>query len=239
MPRIALALALVGCAANAHTSVPPTAGGVDIPAPIALTKPWGVPGEGIEYAASLRGLAVGRVVTAVGREGEVEGHPAIIVRSRGQSAGMVALLADLTWELQTTIALDDGTALASREESSAVVAGEKRHDVRTMEGGLYDLHSAIAVVRGWRSLSGQTAKLGVSFGHHTLDATMRDAGHGYLASAHEPAVRYEGLVEDKVKFTAWVSDDIARVPLRFECEIETFGLLVVDLVHYSAPSDAP
>lgn len=239
MVRIALAVALVGCAVNAHPPASATATAADAPAPKLLRKPWGVPGEAIEYAATLRGLVVGRVVTAVGREGEVDGAGAIIVRSRGQSSGMVALLADLTWELQTTIALDTGYAIASREESTAVIAGEKHHDVRTIEGGLYDLHSAVAVVRGWHSLPGQTAKLEVTFGHYSLDATMRDAGHGYLASAHEPAVRYEGVVEDKVRFTAWVSDDIARVPLRFECEIETFGLLVVDLVHYSAPSDAP
>jgi hypothetical protein len=239
MLRIGFALALVGCAITGPAPAPAPAPAATTPAPIALTQPWGVPGETIEYAASVRGLAVGRAVTAVGREGEVEGRGAIIVRSRGQSTGMIALLAELTWELQTTIALDTGAALDSREESTAVIAGEARNDVRTVAGGAYDLHSAIAVVRGWRSLPGQTAKLAVTFGYHTLDATLRDAGHGYLASAREPAVRYEGVVEDKVKFTAWVSDDVARVPLRFECELERFGRLVVDLVHYSAPSDGP
>jgi hypothetical protein len=180
---------------------------------------------------------VGRVITAVGKLGWVDGHRAIVVKSRGQSTGMIALLAELTWEQTTTIDLERGGVFDAREETWSVVAGEHDHEVRDVEPGQLDLHAAIAAVRGWHSAPGQAARLQVSFGPHGIFVTLRDAGHGFLASAGEPAVRYDGIFDGEVPFTAWVSDDIARVPLRFECDIPTFGRLAVDLAHYTAPAE--
>ncbi|MBL0218846.1 MAG: DUF3108 domain-containing protein [Myxococcales bacterium] len=240
MLRILFVLTLVGCATGAHVPSPVVAADATAPSATELVRPWGIPGETMEYSATLRGLAVGRVITALGRIGWVDGHRSIITRSRGQSTGMIALLAELVWEQTTTIDLDRGHVLASKEETWSVFAGEREHEVRTVdEEGRHDLHSAIAAVRAWRSAPGQVAHLDVTFGHATISSELRDAGHGFLASAGEPAVRYDGVFEDKVKFTAWVSDDIARVPLRFECDLDLFGHLVVELVHYAAPADAP
>ncbi len=240
MLRLALAVTLVGCAVNAHPPPSVAAGAPEAPDPVELVKPFGVPGEAMEFAASLRGLAVGRAVTAVGRIGWVDGRRALIVKTRGQSTGVIALLAELTWEQETTIDLDHGHAIASKEEMWAVFAGEHEHESRSSDDdSLHDVHSAVAAVRGWRSLAGQTAHLGLAFGRNTVTVDLRDAGHGFLVSAGEPAVRYEGRIEERVAFTAWVSDDIARVPLRFELDLETFGRVVVELVHYTAPADAP
>ena len=208
------------------------------PAAVGLVKPFGVPGEEMHFSAALRGLPIGKLVTAVGKIGWVDGHKAIIVKSRGESTGMVALLAELTYELTTTIDLDRGHAMDSREESWAVFAGEKEHELNTLGNeSRHDVHSAVAAVRAWRSVPGQVGQLSVDVGGTTVDAELRDAGHGFLVSAGEPAVRYEGLVEGRIKVTAWVSDDIARVPLRFECDIPTFGELVIELAHYAAPAD--
>jgi hypothetical protein len=224
-----------GCAAVPHPPAPTKDAGTPT---IELVKPFGVPGEEMHFSAALRGLPIGKLVTAVGRVGWVDGHKALIVKSRGESTGMIALLAELTYELTSTIDLDRGYVIDSREESWAMFAGEKEHDLTTLgDEGRHDVHSATAAVRAWRSLPGQTAQLQVSVGSTTVDVQMRDAGHGFLVSAGEPAVRYEGLVEDRIKVTAWVSDDIARVPLRFECDIPTFGPLVIELAHYSAPAD--
>jgi hypothetical protein len=235
MVRVGLALSIVGCAAVPHPPAPTN--DAEIAAP-ALTKPFGVPGEAMHYSAALRGLPIGKLVTAVGKVGWVDGHKAIIVKSRGESTGMIALLAELTYELTSTIDLDRGHVIESKEESWAVFAGEKEHELSTLgDEGRHDMHSATAAVRAWRSVPGQKGQLQVAVGSTTLDVQMRDAGHGFLVSAGEPAVRYEAIVEDKVKFTAWVSDDIARVPLRFECDIPTFGQLVVELAHYTAPAD--
>ncbi|MBA3465558.1 MAG: DUF3108 domain-containing protein [Deltaproteobacteria bacterium] len=226
---------LGGCAAVPHPPAPAKDAGAPT---IELVKPFGVPGEEMHYSAALRGLPVGKLVTAVGKLGWVEGRKAIIVKSRGQSTGMIALLAELTYELTTTIDLDRGHVIDSREESWAVFAGEKEHELSTIgDDGRHDVHSAAAAVRAWRSLPGQTGQLRVDVGSSTVDVHLRDAGRGFLVSAGEPAVRYEGLVEDRIKVTAWVSDDTARVPLRFECDIPTFGQLVIDLAHYTAPAD--
>ncbi|CAN5722709.1 hypothetical protein BH11MYX3_BH11MYX3_28410 [soil metagenome] len=237
MLRFALAVAMVGCAVSPRPPGPAAAPGAQEPAQLVQT--FGVPGEAMEFAATLRGLAVGRVVTAVGKPGWVDGQRALIVKSRGQSTGMIALLAELVWEQTTTINLDRGHIIDSKEETWTVLAGEHEHETRSLDGAedVHDIHSATAAVRAWRSLPGQTALLDINFGHHTVHAELRDAGHGFLVSAGEPAVRYEGTFEDEVRFSAWVSDDTARVPLRFECELDRFGRIVVELVHYTAPVD--
>jgi hypothetical protein len=238
MRRVGLALLLTGCAVGTHPASPVT----DAGAPeVELVTPFGIPGESMELEASLRGLSVGRVITAVGQIGVVDGKRSIIVKSRGQSTGMIALLAELTWEMTSTIDLDHGYAIASHEEMWSVLAGTKHHESNTQgDESQHDLHSAIAAVRAWRSLPGQRAKLGVSFGGSARPTELVDTSHGYLVSAHQPAVRYDGIFDDEIHFVAWVSDDIARVPLRFECDLEHgIGHLVIDLVHYTAPTDAP
>lgn len=235
MVRLGLALSIAGCAAVPH---PPAATKDAGPPALELVKPFGVPGEAMHYSAALRGLPIGKLVTAVGKVGWVDGHKSIIVKSRGQSTGMVALLAELTYELTSTIDLDRGRVIDSKEETWSVLAGEKEHQVRTIgDDGFHDVHSAVAAARAWRSVPGQSARIAVNFGHNTLNGEMRDAGHGFLVSAGEPAVRYEGIIENEVKFTAWVSDDIARVPLRFESDLPMFGQIVIELTHYSAPAE--
>ena len=200
---------------------------------------WAIPGESFEYAADLRGLPVGRVVTAVGKLGWVDQQQALIVKSRGQSTGMIALLADLTWETTTTIDVARGGVMESHEEVWSTFAGEKHHETDAAEPGSLDVHAAIAALRDWRSLPGETARMTMCFGHACIPLTLRDAGHGFLASAGEPAVRYEGVADadEKVAFTGWVSDDIARVPLRFESDLPIFGRLVMELAHYTAPAE--
>lgn len=236
MGRVLLISALgVGC--GAHVPRAP-----DGPPPeIELKHAWAIPGEAFEYAAELRGLPVGRVVTAVGKVGFVDQQKALIVKSRGQSTGMIALLADLTWETTTTLDVLRGGVMESREEVWSTFAGEKHHETDATEPGSLDVHAAIAALRAWRSVPGQTARMTVCFGHACFPLTLRDAGHGFLTSAGEPAVRYEGVADadsdEPVAFTGWVSDDIARVPLRFEGELPVFGRLVMELAHYTAPAD--
>lgn len=234
--RWPILLLLASCAAAAHPPAKSDAG----PAPeVELAKPFAVPGEAMEYAASLRGLDVGRAVTAVGKLGYADGHRSVIIKTRGQSTGMIALLAELTWEETSTVDVDRGHVLASHEESWDVIAGgHEEHDVFTIgDEGSHDLHSAVAAVRAWRSMPGQHAKLTVRFAGGSFPTELADMGHGYLVSAQQPAVRYEGTFDHAVKFAAWVSDDIARVPLRFECDFELIGLLVVELVHYTPPAE--
>jgi hypothetical protein len=129
--------------------------------------------------------------------------------------------------------------MVSNEEMWSTFAGEAHHEKDATEPGRRDVHVAIAALRAWRSLPGQAARLDACFGSSCLPLTLRDAGHGFLVSAGEPAVRYEGVadVDGPVAFTGWVSDDLARVPLRFECDLPMFGRLVMELAHYTAPAE--
>src|SRR5262245_46643186 len=108
MRLAAAALLLAGCAGVATKPPKP-----DRPAePVNLDgRILAVAGETIEYQVELRGITVGRVQVGVGKPGWVEDRPAIIVRSRGTSAGIVALIGELRWELTTTLDLQTGSAL--------------------------------------------------------------------------------------------------------------------------------
>lgn len=57
-----------------------------------------------------------------------------------------------------------------------------------------------------------------------------------MLDGNRPAVRYDGNVEDKHRFTVWISDDVARVPLKMRAATK-LGVVEAELVHYAAPKD--
>lgn len=193
-----------------------------------------VPGETMEFEISLRGMKVGRVQTAIGWPGTVEGHRAVIVRSRGKTDGLLALIGDLTWELTSTIDLDSGIPVTAIEEAWVEFGGEKHHERHDIGEGVRDIHATVGAVRGWRSKPGDRSELTCSIGGAHLSVALWEAGRGF--AAHEPAVRYDGVVEDQFPIAAWVSDDAARVPLRLTAQTP-WGEIAVDLVDYQVPSD--
>ncbi len=194
--------------------------------------------ELMEFRVSLRGVTFGFVQTAIGRPGWVEGHRAIIVRSRGQGDGLAALFGEITWELTTTLDLDSGMPIEDREEATMAFAGKHEHarDDHTWHDGdtRHDPHSAIGVIRAWSSHPGDRIELEVTVGGGHFEAALWDAGREYLATAHKPAVRYDGVADHDIKFAAWLSDDAARVPLAFHAE-SPIGVIAIDLVDYQAP----
>src|SRR5258706_1965208 len=158
-------------------------------------KPFAVPDELMEFRASLRGITLGTVQTAVGKPGWVDGRRAIIVRSRGHSEGLASLLGDIRWELQTTIDLDAGYPIDDREEAWVELAGEHEHHAQSYAGGeQHDPHSLAGVLRGWHSAPGQSAEARVGVGGAHLPITLWHAGREMLAAQDKPAVRYEGTV---------------------------------------------
>ena len=204
-------------------------------APTRLGLVYGVPGETMEYEFALRGIPVGRAVIAVGELGWIDGRRAMIVRGRGQSAGLAALLAEMVGEMTTTVDLDRGYVIRSHEETRMVFAG--RTETETQDLGdeqAHDVMSAVGAVRAWRSSPAQRAEISIRFGGSSIDGTLVDERHEFLPSAERPAVKYTGAFEDEFHFTGWISDDTARVPLRFECETP-IGSLTVELVDYRAP----
>lgn len=232
--RAVLPLLLAGCATAAGASMSAPGAGTE-PAPAQLALVHGVPGETIEYEFTLRGLPVGRAVVAVGDIGWIDGRRALIVRGRGQSAGLAALLAEMVWEMTSTIDMDRGYVIRSHEETTMTFAGETNRETQDIgDESTHDVMSAVGAVRAWRSSPAQRATISIRFGNSSIDGTLVDASHEYLASAQRPAVKYTGTFAEEFPFTGWISDDDARVPLKFECETP-LGTITAELVDYSAP----
>jgi hypothetical protein len=236
--RLAPLLAIIaGCNAPRTTAQPTVA-------PVTLTHAHGVPGEGLEYRATLRGLGVGKVQVGVGRLGVVEGQRQLIVKTRGHSDGLLAVVTQLTWELTTTLDLDRARPVHTVEEVRVELVGdEKDHDrnERTWDDGdsRHDLHSAAAVIRGWRSKRGDRGELVVEIDSFGLAVSLWHATTElvYVTKRTLAAVRYDGIVADKYKFSVWLSDDLARVPLRLRTQSK-WGEIVVELTHYEAPTES-
>jgi hypothetical protein len=238
---IAFAVCVWGCN---HLPAATTAPAAEKSAQTELPKhPYAVPDELMEFRASLRGIHLGVLQTAVGKPGWIGDHRAIIVKSRGHSDGIASLLGDIRWELSTTIDLDAGYPLEDREETWVDVTGDHEHhnDHHTWDASeeRHDPHSFAGVLRGWHSEPGQTAEVNVGVAGAHLPITLRHAGREMLAEQGKPAIRYEGRVRvahEDAPFEVWISDDTARVPLAFRAE-SPIGTIAVDLVDYHVTGD--
>src|SRR5688572_10708036 len=102
-------IVLVGCAGASAQSAQPAPSAqplvAPVPAVVGLETPLAFAEEAMSYAIRFRGFQVARVQVAVGKPGWFEGRPAIIVKARGATDGVVALIGDIEWELATTIDL--------------------------------------------------------------------------------------------------------------------------------------
>jgi hypothetical protein len=234
MRSAALAVVLSGCANFA----PGLAEAPDS-APSELTdQTFGVPGEAMEYQVALRGVTVGTVVVSVGQAGVVDGHQAVIVKSRAATTGFASLLGDARWELTTTLDIDTGLPLHEIEEMWVEIKGKApkhRRDERDWAEGGYNLHAAAGALRGWKSRTGQRASIDVTIDRDQFEVELWEAAREYLPSAKQPAVRYDGVCLDRT-FSAWISDDEARVPLLLRRETK-LGLATVELVRYDPPAN--
>jgi hypothetical protein len=234
--RAAALLALCSC----H-GVPVGASAAAATRPVASATPLAmfvVPEETMEFQATLRGMHVAGVQTAIGKAGWVDGHNAIIVKSRGKTEGLVALLGDIVWELTTTIDLDHSIAIEDHEEAWGELAGQKEHDnsKHTWHEGdeRQDVHSAVVALRGWRGAVGERTEMNVSVAGGHFPVALVNAGREKIEG--KPAVRYDGTAHDEFHFSFWISDDLARVPLKFRTE-SVLGEIGIDLVDYQVPRD--
>ena len=223
---------LVGCTGVAAAPAPAPTAAVQHP----LGAPLAIPGESMIYEIAFRGLRVARVQVAVGKPGWFDGRPAIIVKSRGETDGIIALLGDLDWELTTTIDLEQGTPLETTEHAVITFRGKTETNDSTRRGGAHSVHSAATAMRGWRSVVGQRGDFDMRIDAATLDIAITDSAREFLDSAGKPAVRYDGVARGKFPFKVWLSDDAARVPLALRTATK-WGAVAVDLVEYNAPRD--
>jgi hypothetical protein len=192
---------LAGCGAGgsggkASNDAPPNLG-----PPTALPVVGGVfrPGESMRFELSLRGIVGGQASVAVGNPGRVDGKRVIIVRSRVESAGVVAMFKEVKDEVTTWVDLDTGLPV---EHLAAVRFGKKEMTIQTKFAGgqagsfdlavirpgsvarnahqsmpadsaAFDAHSVIGALRAWRAEEGQHAYFFALVGRHLWQNTVR------------------------------------------------------------------
>jgi hypothetical protein len=232
MRALVLTLLLAACATRQVVTLqhdaPPAASA-------AMILPHAIAGERMEYEVTALGTVFGRIQTGVGVPGLVDGRPTLIVRSRGSTTGVLDLLGQLNWEMTTTIDLAAGYAVYETEDLTTTRRADgqqKRYHADrpfALSAQYHNAHSAIGVLRGWRSQVGDELRLDVHFGDDLLVIELRDVGREIIGTT--PAVRYEGRAGGKWALTGWVSDDADRVPLRLRTET-VVGAIQADLVRY-------
>ncbi len=236
-----LALALVGCAVAPAATPAPASKAAALPPAVVLTRLHGNPGETMEFVMTLRGITVGRVQTAVGQPGTIDGREAIIVKSRAVGEGVIALAASYRAELTTTLDLERGLPMSMHKEEWIELPGKDAdhdEDERTWsEDGDdgHDPHSAAGLLRGWSSRPGDRATVRMWFGGGS-EVTVVDSGRVIFPVGNRPAVRYDGSFGEDRRFTVWISDDTARVPLRMRAPTP-LGIAEAELVSYDAAKD--
>src|SRR5579863_6270799 len=105
-----VAAALAGCAGAEAMTLP--ASHNKPPVVAALPREVGLnPGETMAFEVRLGGILAGEAQLAVGDVGQFEGHRAVVVKSRAETAGAAALLKKIVDEATTVIDLDSGRPL--------------------------------------------------------------------------------------------------------------------------------
>jgi hypothetical protein len=229
-----LVVLLAGCAGVAAAPPPPAPTAAPIQHP--LGAPLAIAGESMEFELTFRGMRVARVQVAIGQPGWVEGRPSIIIKSHGETDGLIALIGGLDWTLATTMDLERGTPLLVVEDAIVTFRGKTETNHERSTDPRHSIHSAVCVLRGWRSMPGQHASLEMRIDQAHLPLQFQESAREFLDSAGKPAVRYDGVARGKFPFKIWISDDTARVPLRMETSTK-WGAVVVELVEYNAPRD--
>jgi hypothetical protein len=215
--RLFALVALAGCAgAEAHTALPapppPTKAAVALaPADIGLH-----PGETMTYEIHFGGMTAGEAQLAVGEVGTVDGHRAVIVKSRAATAGAVDLVKHVVDESTTSIDLDSGrpttvdslVEMNSKHTTAHAVFGPKKVDVQYVRDGepphtfavgtrgldVLDMHAAMAQVRGWRGTPGAMRTVYVIGGKRLWRIDLTYIGDSTIASVlgNRRAVQFDG-----------------------------------------------
>ncbi len=203
MRAICLAV-LTGCAGAEAMALPPPA---PTTAAAAEASEFGFfPGETMSFEVHLAGMLAGEAQLAVGEIGAVDGHKAIVVKSRVATAGAAKLLKSLTDEatttidvatgrplvLDTTVVLNDKTSTAHAVFTGSVanVSYTKPddatpHSYRVDFGKVtvHDSHSAMAQMRGWRPVAGTTKQVYVVGGKRLWRVDVKFVGAEEIGSA--------------------------------------------------------
>lgn len=197
---------------------------------------FAVPGERLLYEGRWMGAAIGRVTVEVGGAYTVRGHRMLAGRTVAESSGLAAVFSGLWWQLDTTVDLDTGLPTTWNDRWSVTFGGERDHGTWehtcSPDSSRHDLHSAVAMIRGWEPQPGQHGWMSVDIGGG-FSVELAAAGGEWLPEFDRPALRYEGraLIGERHPFTVWISDDAERVPLRVDLHTR-WGLVSLVLRRY-------
>ncbi|HEU4733502.1 MAG TPA: DUF3108 domain-containing protein [Kofleriaceae bacterium] len=175
------------------------------------------PGETMAFEVRLAGILAGEAQLAVGQLGDYEGHRAVVVKSRAETAGAAALLKHIVDEATTVVDMDTGrplsvetyveqgdaktTATAKFTGNIAEItynrSGDKAPRVIKVDFGkirVHDAHSAMAQVRGWRATPGATRSVLVVGGRRLWRVDVTYVGEDTIGSAigNRRAVHFTG-----------------------------------------------
>ena len=190
-------LALAGCAGAEAMTLP-----VPKPTPAATAPSSEVglnPGESMAVEVRLGGVLAGEARLAVGEIGNYEGHRAVVVKSRAETAGAAALLKKIVDEATTTIDMDSGRPLlldtlveqgGSTTTANATFTGSVANIIYRKDTDptphafhvdfgkitVHDTHSAMAQIRGWRPAPGTTRTVFVVGGRRLWRVDVRYIG---------------------------------------------------------------
>ncbi len=260
---------VAGCAAADAMTAPPAA-----PVkPSAPNSELGLnPGETMSFEVRLGGVLAGEASLAVGELGNFEGKRAIVVSSRASTVGAADLIKHVVDEATTVIEVATGKPLAldtnvetgdkkvtahatfvgTRAEVTFVKSddGGKPHNYKVELGKqpVFEAHSAMAQLRGWRPAPGTMKQVFIIGGRRLWRIDVKVAGYETIGSAlgNRKAVHFEGasfkaranmtLESEKPQrtFSVWLSDDADRVPLQLKASTE-LGEIVMDLTEYNRP----
>ena len=175
------------------------------------------PGEAMSFEVKVGGILAGEAELAVGDPGVVDGHRAILVRSRIATAGAFALVKKISDEATTVIATDSATPISMT--SDVTMGGIDYHADLAFEGPIieatstrsdskgvthdrfafgatvaHDTHSAMASLRGWDPAPGTSRTLYVMGGKRIWKAEVRFGGRETIGTqlGNRAAVRIDG-----------------------------------------------
>lgn len=181
-----------------------------------------VPGESMRFELSLRGILGGEAAMAVGQPGQQDGRSLLIVRSRVESAGVVAVFKRVQDEVMTSIDVVTGLPV---EHHANVKFGKKERIIETtfadgqpgdfdvavqrldreqrgvhrqsMPADLaaYDAHSVLGALRAWRGEEGQHIYLYSLIGQRLWQNTLRMTGRERIRTrlGRFDAIRIDGV----------------------------------------------
>ena len=210
-----LVLAVGGCAGAEAMTLP--AGGRATVAATASNEVGLNPGESMTFEVRLGGVLAGEAQLAVGELGRVDGHRAVVVKSRAATAGAAALIKKIVDEATTVIDMDSGRPLqldtlveqdSTRTTAEAKFTGsvasvtylrsdeQKPHTMRIDFGRetVHDTHSAMAQLRGWRPQPGSVKTVFVVGGRRLWRVDVKYEGTETIGSAvgNRRAVHFTG-----------------------------------------------